>query len=155
MRWTLALAGLSLLAAAGCTDARCSLANCKKMYDPCRLAFAAEPDARACLDVDGGVPNEFDFVKYCPGACNAMGSGDLAQCVADNVSSCGDGGVTRATVVDACFFGVASRVEPCATTCDDARTNCELACTKDSFQACMDCVATCGVTWGHCNQGCR
>lgn len=154
MRRTLALVGLCL-AAAGCSDARCSAANCRKLYDPCHLAFAAEPNVRGCLDVDGGVPTEFDFVRYCPGACDAMADGEFAQCVADNATSCGDGGVARASVVNACLIGSASREAGCAAKCDDARATCEQRCTKDSFQACVDCAAACGVVWGRCNRPCR
>lgn len=155
MRWTLVPAALCLAAAAGCSDARCSLANCRKMYDPCQIAFAAEPDARACRDVDGGVPTEFDFVRYCPAACNAMANGELAQCVADNATACGDGGVARASVVNACFYGSASRDAVCGANCDSDRASCQHQCTQDSFQACMDCAAGCGVAWGTCNQRCR
>ncbi len=146
-----ALWSLVVVVAAGCSDSRCSLENCRKLIT-CKVALTAEPTSTACAEA-GSAPANFDFDRYCPAACQATGAGAAVKCVADKSAECGASGASVAT---ACFAAPTTPLpDPaCVASCDSKRTACEARCPKTSFATCMDCAATCGLDWAACSQAC-
>jgi hypothetical protein len=162
------LVGLIAMAfSAGCpasSDSRCNLENCGKLLLQCKRAFAADPNFDVCFKAsDGGVPPSFwdagTNFSYCPAACNAtQGGGALVQCYADHQAQCSgfdDGG--RAAV-DLMCEGVAADAgtadATCAQKCDATRISCDQACASTDFDKCMNCSATCGLSWASCTNAC-
>jgi hypothetical protein len=171
-----------VLLAALCTSCTCSHSqpgctaeNCQAMLD-CAVEFSAEP-ASLCL-VTNKVPVGFDSSSYCVHACNETpNGGTLAQCFADNVATCRDGGFMRfAMVQNICFPPVDGGITG-TTTCEDecysTRTTCDDKCTGGKacdtclrggatscpcpdagLTACLDCSTPCGDQYESCVQHC-
>ncbi len=175
VRFALGLAALCL--AVGCSsqsmvdsgslytgDPRCGIESCITFVDQCGLAFGSEPSGAVFLACSNmfTVPADFDSIEYCPAACNAQpGGGAVVACLSAD-PRCGgsdDGGQQAA--VDACTPSMDAGCTACdvdggcRAQCDSDRATCENTCpSKSSFDACMQCGAACGLTWGSCGQVC-
>jgi len=156
-----ALLILSCAALLGCPDSRCSLENCQKMESACRAEPGGMPNVMVCRNADGGPLAGFDYNRYCPTACNAGRMGKTMQCVVDQAGACIDAGHSGVEVVRQCT-GTASTpadsgsppTDTCWSACEAKRKSCESACPQNSFEACMDCSANCGLAYANCGNGC-
>ena len=141
----------------GCSDSRCNPANCAWYLNTCHGTLPDQPDKTFSFCTPAGnPPSNFDFNQYCPGACNQAHAGKLLQCLTTH-PECGDqvdGGAGSAL---AACGGVATRSpQPgCLEGCNTTRESCDQTCqVRGSFQACADCVASCGLNWQSCVDAC-
>jgi hypothetical protein len=159
-RTTLILAAALVAPACSCSDARCNAANCTNMILNCRVEFGSEPNVefRLCLDA-GPQPANYDGTTYCPAACNATpNGGSIIQCLAQHPECNGltDGGQDEALSARAPAGDGGTGNVDCHNNCDSQRTACDVPCfSKSGYQACMDCAASCGLSWEACDKQCQ
>lgn len=142
-------------------DARCNIENCRAVSD-CRVAFLGEPDSRACFRAGLSPDAGFDFLAYCPAACNAQQGGALAQCATDSAMciTWDAGTILPQVLINECTSrGISGpggpAVEPaCESACFAAREKCESACPTTDFKTCIECAAVCGLEVVRCVDAC-
>ncbi len=171
-----ALIAVPLLWAAGCSctgnDPRCSVENCKRLIDECRIEF--DSYSTRCLTTNK-LPDHNLLFEYCAQACNIQGMGPVAQCLVDKADQCADGGYrTFITVAETCWMSRRVPEKRCEqgcfadrTTCDDKCTggkacddcfragrSCPDLCPDAGFVACADCSTRCMQTYYDCANHC-
>lgn len=132
-----------------CTERKCSAANCVRL-SRCGGQLEAAPRTAACAGADGGVDSSWDSTASCVAACDASDAGEALGCAANLASSCDDAGVQ---FVAQCSPDAGS-ASACLTSCRADRETCDRSCTKSSFGSCMDCAASCGLTFAACAAAC-
>jgi hypothetical protein len=156
------LAALALLICSACDD-RCSLLNCKTLYEDCGATLKAEPNYARCgltrTDADPLEEGNDGPTYRCAQACVASNTGEALECISDDSRMCRDG--RAASLLNTCDGRRTQPKANCTPKCDEARTTCEAKCPMVSGpdagtkSDCLDCVARCGLAWGRCDAACR